>query len=77
MESESYVTLFLVIKLSKNSFNSNTARIKHCYLFVLIDTWHMVECTKCKKWYYQMCENVPEKVLMDAVEADWLCFSCQ
>ena len=39
MESESYVTLFLVIKLSKNSFNLNTVRIKHGYPFVLIETW--------------------------------------
>ena len=37
----------------------------------------MMECTKCKKWYQRMCENIPEKVLMDAVEADWFCSSCQ
>ena len=58
MESESYVTLFLVIKPSKNSFNLNTARIKHGYPFVLIDTWWsaqnvrngITECVKmCRK----------------------------
>ena len=36
MESESYITLFLVIKPSKNSFNLNTARIKHGYPFAFI-----------------------------------------
>ena len=75
MESESYVTLFLVIKLSKNSFNLNTARIKHDYPFILIDTCALH--TKCKKWFHRMCKNTLEKVLMDAVEADWFCPSCQ
>ena len=34
MESESYVTLFLVIKPSKN-----TARIRHGYPFIHRNTW--------------------------------------
>ena len=56
MESESYVTLFLVIKPSKNSFNLNTARIKHGYPFALIDTWWSAQnvrngITECVKIY--------------------------
>ena len=56
MESESYVTVFLVIKLSKNSFNLNTARIKHGYPFALIDTWWIAQnvrnrITECVKIY--------------------------
>ena len=56
MKSESYVTLFLVIKPSKTSFNLNTARIKHDYPFVLIDTWWRAQnigngITECMKIY--------------------------
>ena len=32
---------------------------------------------KCTKWYHWMCENIPEEVLMDAVEDDLFCSSCQ
>ena len=56
MESESYVTNFLVTKPSKNSFNLNTARIKHGDSFVLIGTWWNAQnvrngTTECVKIY--------------------------
>ena len=56
MESGSYVTLFLAIKLSKNSFNLNAARIKHGYPFAFIDIWWSAQnvrnvMTECVKIY--------------------------
>ena len=56
MENESYVTLFLVIKPSKTSFNLNKIHIKRDYPFVLIDTWWRAQnvrngITECVKIY--------------------------
>ncbi len=35
----------------------------------------MAECSKCKRWYHQDCENIPPAVFSDS-GAKWLCIYC-
>ena len=34
--------------------------------YMLMKFKHMVECSRCLKWYHQMCERIPDSVLNDS-----------
>ena len=35
----------------------------------------MAECTVCKEWYHESCENIPQAVFTDSSN-DWKCKVC-
>ena len=49
----------------------------HCYCRMPELNVEMIECTKCFKWYYNICcADIPKECL-DISGAQWLCTTCE